>query len=77
MSEINSMKRLAIKTNDVLVAVGLIGVALMMTLVVVSSGWLIGLVYGLIGFIFWAIGSGLWCVLSGIHDELKKLNNKA
>lgn len=75
MSEVNGMKRLAIKTNDILVAVGLIVVALLTALMTTQSGP-IGFLYGLVGFIAWAIGSGLWCVLSGIHDELKKLNEK-
>lgn len=75
MSEVSSMKRLAIGTNDILVAVGLIIVLAFALFATVATGWP-GLIYGLIGFVCWAIGSGFWCVLSGIHDELKKSNNK-
>lgn len=76
MSEVSGMKRLAIKTNDVLVALGLIVVVIVTILVTLGAGP-VGLLYGLAAFVFWAIGSGFWCVLSGIHDELKKFNNKA
>jgi len=74
------MKKLAIWINDCMAAVGL-GLVGLFTFVGVltvepSLIWAV-LLISVIALIVWAITSGLWCVLSGIHDELKKLNEKA
>lgn len=69
------MKKLAIKINDIMVAIGLI-VVVLFTVAAFTTLGAVGLLYGLGGLILWAIASGFWCVLSGIHAELMKLNTK-
>lgn len=85
MSEVEKVKRLAVKINDWLVIAGFILIVVLGSVLAVGAlstetpvlGFLTVLGFALIALVLWAIGSGLWCVLSGIHYELKKLNEKA
>ena len=82
MSEVEKVKRLAVKINDWLVVAGFIVIVVLacfaLMAAVTTDTPVIDLLkvagIALIALVFWAIGSGLWCVLSGIHYELKKLN---
>lgn len=85
MSEVEKVKRLAVKINDWLVIAGFIVIVVLGSVLAVGAlttetpvlGFLTVVGFALIALVVWAIGSGLWCVLSGIHYELKKLNEKA
>lgn len=82
MSEVEKVKRLAVKVNDWLVIAGFIVIVVLGSVLAVGAlttetpvlGFLTVVGFALIALVLWAIGSGLWCVLSGIHYELKKLN---
>lgn len=71
------MKNLAIKINDLLVAVGLFLIVVVTALALLGGGGLAAFGFGVVALFVWAIGAGLWCVLSGIYDELKKINKNA
>lgn len=83
-SEVENVKRLAVKINDWLVVGGFIIVLVVGALMAFGSlfspspvaSLLVVVLCTLVALLVWAIGAGTWCVLSGIHYELKKLNAK-